>query len=73
MQMRLSQEIFMMSCISAYGIFVSFLIRDVFWGNGRCHSSAMVIVFQRSRSRHELSEPLENSGFGWRLISKTVL
>ena len=29
-----------------------------------------VIVFQRSRSRHELSEPPENSGFGRRLVSK---
>ena len=27
--------------------------RDVFWGNGRCHSTTTVIVFQRSRSRHE--------------------
>ena len=46
--------------------------RDVFWGNGRCHSTITVIVFQRSRSRHELSKPTENSGFGRRLISKTV-
>ena len=46
--------------------------RDVFWGNGRCHSTTTVTVFQRSRSRHELSEPSENSGFGRRLISKTI-
>ena len=45
---------------------------DAFWGNGRCHSTITVIVFQRSRSRHELSEPPENSVFGRRLISKTV-
>ena len=47
-------------------------LRDVFWGNDHCHLSTTVIIFQRSRSRYELSEPPENSGFGQRLISKTV-
>ena len=32
---------------------------EVFWGNGYCHSTTTVIVFQRSCSRHELSEPHE--------------
>ena len=74
---RLPHEIFMISCISAYVIFGSFLIRDctleTFSGviDGHCHSITTVIVFQRSRSRHKLFEPPENSGFGLRLISKT--
>ena len=76
MQVRLPDEIFMISCISVYAVFGSFLIRDstldIFWGNGRCRSTTTVMVLQRSCSRHELSEPPENSGFGRRLISKTV-
>ena len=84
MRVGLLDEI-MISCISAYAILVSFFMRDsaletfsgvtvvdVFWGSGRCHSTTTVIVFQRSRSRHELSEPPENSGFGRRLTTKTV-
>ena len=78
MRVRLPNEIFMISYISAYVISGSFLIRDsaleMFSGVtvvGRYHSTTTVIAFQRSLSRHELYEP-ENSGFGQRLISKTV-
>ena len=46
--------------------------RDIFWGNGCCHSTTTIIIFQHFRSRHELSESSGHSGFGWRLISKTV-
>ena len=75
--MRLSDEIFMICCISAYVIFASSLIKDstlqTFSGaNGRCHSTIMVIAFQPSCTRHELSEPPENSGFSRRSISKTM-
>ena len=38
-----------------------------FWGNGRCHSTATVMVFQRSYASRELSNLLENSGFERRL------
>ena len=73
MRVRLPDEIFMISCISVYAIFGQGIYpRDVFWGNGCCHSTTTVIVFQRSRSRHELCEPPQNSGYGRRLISKTV-
>ena len=77
MRVRLPDEIFMISCISAHAIFGVLLNqelypRDVFWGNGCCHSTTMVIVFQSCCSRHKLSESPENSRFGRRMISKTV-
>ena len=66
--MRLPDEIFLTSCISACVIFwvlnQGLYTRDVSWGNGRRHSTTTVIVFQGSRSTHELSEPPGNSGFG---------
>ena len=77
MRVRLPDEMFMnyfFFSVCHFGVLLNQRLypRDVFCGNGRCHSTTTVIVFQLSRSRHELSEPPENSGFGRRLIFKTV-